>query len=118
MLNFAHFRVLRSNLAKSLTTGCLFWGGQWSKFWGGQNIPWPTHSNFWGGHGPPGPPGSATSVVLLYFTDFFQILRFIIIDFLQIPITFVTIINWSSNRPAPSGFKSINICDCFSLKIF
>ena len=52
--------MLRSNLAKSLTTGRPFWGGQWSKFWGGQNIPWPPHSNFWGGHGPPGPPGSAT----------------------------------------------------------
>ena len=25
--NFAHFRVLRSNLAKSLTTGRPFWGG-------------------------------------------------------------------------------------------
>ena len=31
----------------------------------GQNIPWPTHSNFWGGHGPPGPrpPSSATPVL-------------------------------------------------------
>ena len=65
--NFAHFRVLRSNLAKSLTTGHPFLGGQLSKFWGGggQNIPWPTHSNFWGGHGPPGPPGSATPVPVL-----------------------------------------------------
>ena len=61
--NFAHIRTFRSNLARSLTTGCPFWGGQWSKFWGGQNILWPTHSNFWGGHGPPGPPGSATPAI-------------------------------------------------------
>ena len=29
---------------------------------GGQNIPWPSHSNFGGGgHGPPGPPVSLAS---------------------------------------------------------
>ena len=56
--NFAHFRVLRSNLAKSLTTGRLFWGGGGGpvvkilggpkhtlahplKFLGGPWAPWP-----------------------------------------------------------------------------
>ena len=31
-------------------------GGQRSKFWVGQNIPWPTHSNFWGAMAPLAPP--------------------------------------------------------------
>ena len=65
---FAHFKVLRSNLAKILTTGHPFWGGQWSKFWGGG----PKHAlahplRFLGGPWPPcppppppPPPGSAT----------------------------------------------------------
>ena len=55
--------MLRSNLTKSLTTGHPLGGGGAVVNilgGGGQNIPWPTHSNFWGGHGPPGPPGSAT----------------------------------------------------------
>ena len=38
---------------------------------GGQNIPWPTHSHFWGGHGPPGPPGSATPAAV--FTVLFSV---------------------------------------------
>ena len=54
--------MLRSNLAKSLTTGCpLGGGGSGQNFGGGggQNKLWPTHSNFWGGPWPtlaPHPP--------------------------------------------------------------
>ena len=60
--NFAHFRVLRGNLAKSLTTGRPFLGGQCSKFGGGG----PKHTlahplKLLGGHGPPVPPSLLTS---------------------------------------------------------
>ena len=67
---FAHIRVLRGNLAKSLTIGRPFLGGQWSKFWGGGG---PKHTlahqlKFVGGHGPPG------SAIPAHFTpyDFHQ----------------------------------------------
>ena len=61
--NFAHFRVLRSNLGKLFQN---FWGGE-----GGQNIPWPLHSNFGEGgmHDAPPPPCSATPALLSNFSN-------------------------------------------------
>ena len=61
--------MLRSNLAKILTSRPHFGRASGQNFWGGgggggQNIPWPSHSDFWGGMAPlappPPPPSSAT----------------------------------------------------------
>ena len=64
--SFAHFRVLRSNLAKSLTTGRPFWGGgggSGQNFGGAKTYLGPPTQIFGGGGGPwpPWPPPSSAT---------------------------------------------------------
>ena len=96
--NFAHFRVLRSNLAKSLTTGHPFLGGPVVEILGGPKHTLAHPLKFLGGgHGPPGPPGSATPAPLPAFpVPFFKLMKNSILA-ISLCVTPVSRINYLQN---------------------